>query len=74
MAEDQFVIDQSKLEAAHNTTDREWLETTFNKAREVIDAGGTVKIDQQFSDASMELVAIIDNMEGLNHYIKKYSV
>lgn len=74
MAENQFVIDQSKLENAHNTSDREWLETTFDKARQVIESGGTVKIDQQFSDASMELIAIIDNIEGLNHYIKKYSV
>lgn len=74
MTAEEFVIDQSKLEEAHNTSDREWLETTFNKARQVIETGGTIKIDQQFSDASMELVAIIDNMEGLNHYIKKYSV
>lgn len=74
MGENQFVIDLSKLEEAHNTSDREWLNTTFDKARHVIESGGMVKIDQQFSDTSMELVAIIDNMEGLNHYIKKYSV
>lgn len=74
MAEEHFVIDQSKLEEAHNTSNREWLNSTFEKARQVIEAGGTVKIDQQFSDASMELVALIDNLEGLNHYIKKYSV
>ena len=54
--------------------DRLWLESTFAEARKVIEAGGIVKIDQKFSDASVELVAIIDNMEGLNHYIKKYSV
>ena len=73
MPEEQFVIRQSKLEEAHNTSDREWLENTFVKARKIIDAGGIVKITQQFSDASMELVAIIDNLEGLNHYINKYS-
>ena len=74
MSENQFVLDQSKLEEAHNTSDKEWLEETFAKARQVIESGGTVKIDQQFSDASMELIALIDNLEGLNHYIKKYSV
>ena len=73
MSEEQFVINQSKLEEAHNTSNREWLETTFGKARQVIENGGIVNITQQFSDASMELVAIIDNLEGLNHYIKKYS-
>lgn len=74
MAAEQFIIDQSKLEEARNTSNKEWLDATFEKARQVIEAGGTVKIDQQFSDASMELVALIDNLEGLNHYIKKYSV
>ena len=74
MPEEQFVISQSKLEEAHNTSNREWLETTFEKARQVIENGGMVNITQQFSDASIELVAIIDNLEGLNHYIKKYSV
>ena len=69
-----MVIDQSKLEKARNTSNREWLETTFDQARQVIAAGGTVKIGQQFSDSSMEIVALIDNMEGLAHYIKKYSL
>lgn len=74
MPQEEFVIYQSKLEEAHNTSNKEWLDSTFDKASRVIEAGGTIKIEQQFSDASMELVAIIDNMEGLNHYIKKYSV
>ncbi len=73
MTQEQFVINQSKLEEAHNTSNRQWLESTFEKARQVIENGGTVNITQQFSDASIELVAIIDNLEGLNHYIKKYS-
>lgn len=72
MPEEKFVINQSKLEEAHNSSNREWLETTFDKARQVIENDGIVNITQQFSDSSMELVAIIDNLEGLNHYIKKY--
>lgn len=74
MEEKHFVIDQSKLEVAHLAMDKKWLDTTFNKASQVIENGGNVKINQRFSDASMELVALIDNLEGLNHYIKKYSV
>lgn len=74
MPAEQFVINQSQLEEAHNTSDREWLETTFAKARQVLEAGGRVNITQQFSDASVELVALIDNVEGLDHYIQKYSL
>jgi len=74
MAEKEYHIDQSKLEEAQNTSNSEWLETTFEQARQVIKAGGRVKITQQFSDTSMELVALVDNLEGLDHYIKKYSV
>jgi hypothetical protein len=74
MEEEQFVISQSKLEEAHNTANREWLAATFARARKVIKAGGRVNITQQLSGTSVELVAIIDNLEGLDHYIKKYSV
>lgn len=73
MPKDHFVISQSKLEEAQATTNRKWLETTFDKARRVIENGGMVNITQQFSDASVEIVAIIDNLEGLDHYVKKYS-
>jgi len=73
MSEKQFIISQSKLEEAHKSSNREWLKTTFDGARQVIEAGGRVNVKQQFSGASMELVAIIDNLEGLEHYIKKYS-
>ena len=74
MPEKQFVISQSKLEEAHKNSNKEWLKTKFDEARRVIDAGGRVDIKQQFAGASMELVAIIDNLEGLEHYIKKYSI
>ena len=73
MPEEQLIISQSKLEEAHESSNREWLKTTFDEARQVIENGGRVNIKQQFSGASMELVAIIDNLEGLEHYIKKYS-
>ncbi len=73
MTLEQFEISQSRLEEARNSSDAKWLEKTFAKARQVIDAGGIVRIMQQFSDASLELVALIDNQEGLEHYRKKYT-
>lgn len=74
MEKEQFAISQSKLEEAHATANREWLATTFARARKVIEAGGRVTITQELSGTSVELVALIDNLEGLNHYVKKYSV
>ena len=72
MTEEQFVIYNSKLEEAHNTSNREWLETTFSKASQIIKAGGKVNIMQRFSGDSKELVAIIDDPETLEFYKRKY--
>lgn len=70
--QETFEISQSSLERARGILDHTWLESTFNKAKEVIEAGGKVNITQQFSDASTELVAIIDTKELLNYYKNKY--
>lgn len=74
MEKEQFAISQAKLEEARATANREWLATTFARACQVIEAGGRVTITQELSGGSVELVAVIDNLEGLNHYVKKYSV
>ena len=74
MSQKEFEINISKLEEAKNTSDSEWLDNTFTKAREVVEAGGIVNLVQQYSDSHIEMVSVIDNMEGLNHYIKKYSL
>ena len=73
MAEKEFNLELSKLEEAKNTSNTEWLDATMTEAREVIEAGGIVNLIQQFSDSHLETVSVIDNLEGLNHYIKKYS-
>jgi len=73
MPEETFVIDSSKLDEAHITSDRKWLAATFDKARQVIDAGGKVNIMQRFSGSSRELVAIIDDLESFEYYRKKYN-
>lgn len=74
MTDEEYVIYNSKLEEALNTSDSKWLDETFTKARKVIADGGRVAVLQRFSDASKELVELIDNMETLEHYQKKYSV
>ena len=74
MNEKEFEINISKLEEAKNTSNSDWLDETFTKAREVIENGGIVNLIQQYSDSHLELVSVIDNLEGLNHYIKKYSI
>ncbi len=60
-----FEISKSDLAGARDTGSREFLESTFQKAEEVIEAGGTVHLMQVFSDASKEVADIIDNREQL---------
>lgn len=73
MTQETFEISQSRLEEAKNANDNAWLEGTFDQAEKVIADGGKVNITQQFSDGSVELVAIIDSKELLDYYRKKYS-
>ncbi len=65
-------ISKSDLAGARDTGAREFLESTFQKAEEVIKAGGTVHLMQVFSDASKEVADIIDNLEQLAHYKSIY--
>jgi hypothetical protein len=60
-------ISKSDLAGARDTGNREFLESTFRRAEEVIRAGGTVHLMQVFSDASKEIADIIDNQEQLKH-------
>lgn len=61
-------ISKSDLAGARNTGNREYLESTFQKAEDVIRAGGTVHLMQVFSDASKEVAEVIDNLEQLAHF------
>jgi len=65
-------ISKSDLAGARDTGSREYLESTFKKAEEVIKAGGSVHLMQVFSDASKEIADIIDNLEQLAHLKKIY--
>jgi len=61
-------ISKSDLAGARDTGNREYLESTFQKAEEVIKAGGSVHFMQVFSDASKEIADVIDNLEQLAHF------
>ena len=61
-------ISKSDLAGARDTGNKEFLESTFNKAEEVIRAGGSVHLMQVFSDASKEISDIIDNIEQLEYF------
>ncbi len=60
-------ISKSDLAGARDTGNREFLESTFDKAAGVIKAGGSVHLMQVFSDASKEIADVIDNLEQLAH-------
>ena len=61
-------ISKSDLAGARDTGNREFLEKTFNKAEEVIKAGGSVHLMQVFSDASKEIADVLDNLDQLAHF------
>lgn len=73
MEEKVYYIYQSNLEIAKDTNDTKWLLETFAKASNKIKDGGSVHILQRLSDASTELVAIIDTLDMLDNYREKYS-
>ena len=65
-------ISKSDLAGARDTNSREFLESTFQKAEEVIKEGGTVHLMQVFSDSSKEIADIIDNLDQLAHFKSIY--
>ena len=60
-------ISKSDLAGARDTGNREYLETAFRKAEEVIKEGGSVHLMQVFSDTSKEIADIVDNLDQLAH-------
>jgi len=65
-------VSKSDLAGARDTGSREFLESTFKKAEEVIRAGGSVHLMQVYSDAHKEIADVIDNMEQLAYLKKMY--
>jgi hypothetical protein len=62
----------SNLQSARDTNNRKYLEEQFRAARKIIEAGGTVRVEQEFSDSSIETVHIIDNLDDLKLFENKY--
>jgi hypothetical protein len=60
-------ISKSDLAGARDTGNKEFIETIFTKAEEVLKAGGSVHLMQVFSDASKEVADIIDDLDQLAH-------
>ena len=61
-------VSKSDLAGARDTGNTEFLASTFEKAEEVIKAGGFVHLMQVFSNDSKEIADIIDNLEQLAHF------
>ena len=68
----EHAIRLSDLETARNTHDIEFLEGQLATARKVIQEGGTVRIQQQFSDASIETLHVLDTLELVESFMNNY--
>jgi hypothetical protein len=68
----EHAIRLSDLETAKNTNDIGFLEGQLATARKVIQAGGTVKIQQQLSDATMETLHVLDTLELVESFLSNY--
>lgn len=62
----------SDLQSAKDTNNRKYLEEQFRAARKTLEAGGTVRVEQEFSDTRVETVHIIDNLDDLKLFENKY--
>jgi hypothetical protein len=72
MGPQQFALNKSDLTRARDANNIELLESTFKEARKIIRAGGIVKVQENFSDGSVEAVDVIDNLEQLKHFENIY--
>ena len=62
----------SNLQSARDTNNRKYLEEQVRAARKTLEAGGTVRVEQEFSDTRVETVHIIDNLDDLKLFENKY--
>ena len=72
MEKQLLTISKPKLSTARNKGNREFLETTFKEAEEVIKAGGIVNIQQVYSDGSREVIRVINSLESLDLFRSRY--
>lgn len=72
MGQRQLALKKTDLTRARDANSRELLESAFKEAKKIIKAGGIVNIQESFSDGSIEVVDVIDNLEQLNHFKNIY--
>ena len=72
MEKQLLTISKPKLSTARNNGNREFLETTFKEAEEVIKAGGIVNIQQVYSDGSREVIRVLNSLESLDLFRSRY--
>ena len=72
MVQRQLALNKSDLTRARDANNRELLESVFKEAGKVIKAGGNVNVQESFSDGSIEVVDVIDNLEQLDHFKNIY--
>jgi hypothetical protein len=65
-------ISKSDLAGARDTGNREYLESIFRKAEEVVREGGSVYLMQVFSEVFREVADIIDSLQKLEDVKKFY--
>ena len=60
------------LQEAKNSNDRKFLAEQFQAAAKSIQAGGSVTVEREFSNGSLEVDQLIDNLEDLKRLEKRY--
>ena len=68
----QHAIRLSDLETARDSKDTRYLREQLEAGRKTLQKGGTVRIQQQFSDASVETLHVLDTVEQLEKFMGKY--
>ena len=72
MGQRQLALKKSDLSKARDANNRELLGSVFKEAKKIIKAGGIVNVQESFSDGSIEVVDVIDNLNQLNHFKNNY--
>jgi len=62
----------SDLETAKNNKDTGFLRKQLEAGRQALQRGDTVRVQQQFSDASFETLHVFDTEELLDKFMDKY--
>jgi hypothetical protein len=62
----------SDLQVAKDRNNIKFLQEQFSSAAKIIAAGGRVRLEQEFSDGTVETKHVIDSLEELKRLEQKY--